>query len=157
MDKSAIIRNSCILSAVALLTGCGSQSPLTMYFSGDPDMGSFGSYTGRLAERDGCVVIVLGEQMLRESTFAEPTDDVAIPLFQPGYRVEEMDREYSIITNEGHKIPFGSIVTGEGGPYPIEPLDPRSAPLRAEAPDTSDCPGAPYQINSMYIEDLTEL
>ncbi|WP_188710143.1 hypothetical protein [Novosphingobium marinum] len=154
---SAIFRGTCILSAIALLTGCGSQQPLMMYFSGDPEMGSFSSYTGRLAERDGCVVIVLGEEMLRESKIAVQDDQVAIPLFQPGYRVEEQEQGYSIIADDGRRIPFGSIVTGEGGPYPTEPLDPRSAPLRAEAPDTSSCPGTPYQINSMHIEDLTRL
>lgn len=86
-----------------------------MYFSGDPEMGSFSSYTGRLAQRDGCVVIVLGEEMLRGSKIAEQDDNVAIPLFQPGYRVEGQEQEYSIIADDGRRIPFGSIVTGEGG------------------------------------------
>lgn len=157
MTGSAIFRGTYTLSALALLIGCGSQQPLTMYFSSDPEMGSFSSYTGRLAQRDGCVVIVLGEEMLRGSKIAEQDDNVAIPLFQPGYRVEGQEQEYSIIADDGRRIPFGSIVTGEGGPYPTEPLDPRSAPLRAKAPDTSSCPGTPYQINSMHIEDLTRL
>lgn len=145
-----------LLTCLMLVTvaGCDAENDPVVFYTPSPDLGFQKAYTGRLALEGNCLVLVLGERMLSRDDAILGAGDVAVPLFNRGFSLRLLNNRPVINTPEGLQLPIGSIVSGEGGPYPTLPIDPRSAPVQS-APDTSRCKGQAYQINSMYASDLS--
>ena len=138
---------------VALLCGC-ERDPGPLHFETTAkDLNFLSSYTGRLALRDNCVVLVTGPDMIAAGEEVSEPQAIALPLFNDGFEIEGTGGGYSITTPEGEHFEVGDIVTGEGGPFPIKPLDPRSAPVN-DPPDTAPCTGVLTQVNSMYRSEV---
>lgn len=144
------------LLTIAIVSGCDSGNSLHHFRTTAPDLNYLSTFTGRLAVRDNCVVLVLGPKMLSRSDIVGKDDPVAIPLFNDGFSIENGGQDFILTTPEGLKVRSGSVVTGEGGPFPTKPLDPRSAPVN-DPPDISPCRGKPYQVNTMYISELERI
>ena len=140
-------------SLAMAVVSCEPSNKLRSFETSVPELSYMSSYTGKLSQRDDCVILVLGEQIFSRGNPDLQDNEVGIPLFNRGFRIEATADSYLITTPTGLSFPEGTIVTGEGGPYPEKPLDPRSAPV-GDPPDTSQCPGTPFQINSMYISEL---
>ena len=148
-------------SAIALLlmsatSGCDQNERLHYFETTAPDLGYSSAFTGRLAERQKCIVIVLGPEMLSRSKTVPESDAAVIPLFNEGFTVREGEQEFFVTTPEGLELREGDIVTGEGGPFPVKPHDPRSAPVN-DPPNTEPCRGVLYQVNSLHLSDLNPI
>lgn len=135
------------LAVLLLLASCdaGSGEP-RFYRSPEPSLSYFSSYFARLVLVHGCVALVDGPNAL-DKTHRPASREAIVPLFVPGFRAERTDGGFQLITPEGDVIPVGTLVHGEGGPWP-EP-DPRSAPV-SDPPNHTRCPGRPFQIVSMH-------
>lgn len=145
--------------ALALALMCASCSPReeVKYFrTTAPDLNFLTSYMGRLAVREGCLVLVQGPQALSKSNVIPVDGSVAIPLFNDELDIKVEGTRVSILNAEGKLFTSGDIVTGEGGIFPIKPLDPRSAPV-SDPPDVSPCRGTLIQVNTMNRSDLDKI
>ena len=151
--KCAATSWAIVLFLATTASGCGRDSRLHYFETTAPDLGYLSQFTGRLARRENCIVMVLGPEMLSRAKTVPESDAVAIPLFNEGFTVADGQQGFSVTTPEGLKLREGDIVKGEGGPFPVKPYDPRSAPV-PDPPNTEPCRGILYQVNSLYLSGL---
>lgn len=149
LKKAAIVKTlSLVCSASMVLAACNSGVETVRSFETPTPALDFETvYSGRLMLERGCVVLKIGDAALNESEPHSPRN-IAIPLFNRGFAVAASAGGFTITSPTGTMFKSGQLVTGQGGAYPMGKPDPRSAPI-PPPPDTSACPGAPYQINTM--------
>ena len=139
-------------TASSLFACTGGDKEPTIYYSPEPELDYGQGYVGKLWISDDCVLLLVGEGLMTQSPSDAKAEDRVIPLFRPGFTIEDYEGETVVTSPDGNRFRTNEIVTGEGGTYPASP-DPRSAPV-ASAPDISKCGTVAFQVNSMAAGSL---
>lgn len=134
-------------------SACTSEPDLLTFRTPEPRLDFATRYVGRLELKGRCPVLVLHQGLLKDDVNKVEADHLYVPLFQENFEVRADEQGLLMISPDGGRFRAGDVVTGEGGPYPLPPYDPRSGPVRA-VPDISDCGDRPFQINTMQAGNL---
>ncbi|MDF1836075.1 MAG: hypothetical protein P1U62_14525 [Alteraurantiacibacter sp. bin_em_oilr2.035] len=140
------------LAALSLSACAGGNDEPAIFLTPEPELDYGQGYVGKLLINDDCVLLLVGDGLLAQSLSDVDKNQRVVPLFRPGFALEDHEGGFVLISPEGDRFHTNQIVTGEGGIYPDTP-DPRSAPV-ADVPDVSQCGTVAFQINSMTAGSL---